>query len=66
MSSTMTTCNLGKEESKVVLYGHRQLCVWDRNKKVIDMMKDKLGGKTMAQFFVLRAKMYAYRKLNSP
>ena len=29
-----------------------------KNKKVIDKMKDKLGGKIMAEFVALRAKMY--------
>ena len=73
-----------------MLYGHRQLCVWYRdrdiakdietnfdtsglkrmitgkkvigmmgkNKKVIGMMKDELGGKIVTEFFALKAKMY--------
>ena len=35
-----------------------------KNKKVIDKMKDKLGGKIMAEFVALRAKMYVQRKLD--
>ena len=33
----------------------------DKNKKIIDMFKDELGGKTMAEFCALRAKTYAYK-----
>ena len=35
-----------------------------KNKKVIGLMKDKLGGKIMNEFVVLKAKMYAYRKID--
>ena len=35
-----------------------------KNKKVIAQMKDKLVGKIMAEFVVLRAKMYAFRKID--
>ena len=34
------------------------------NKKVIDPMKDELRGKIMTDFVALRAKMYAYRKID--
>ena len=31
------------------------------NKKVISLMKDKLGGEIMTEFVTLRPKMYAYK-----
>ena len=31
------------------------------NKKVIDLMKNELGGKIITKFFVLRPKTYSYR-----
>ena len=34
----------------------------EKNKKVIDLMKEELGGKIMTEFVALRAKMYAYKK----
>ena len=34
------------------------------NKKVIGLMKDELGENLMTEFVVLRAKMYAYRKID--
>ena len=35
-----------------------------KNKKLILMMKDELGGKIMTEFVALRAKMYAYKKID--
>ena len=32
-----------------------------RNKKVIGLMKDELGGGIMSEFVTLRPKMYAYK-----
>ena len=35
-----------------------------KNKKVIGLIKDELGGKVMTEFVALRAKMYAYKKID--
>ena len=36
-----------------------------KNKNVIGLMKDELGGQTMKHFVVLRAKIYSYLKENN-
>ena len=42
--------------SKILMYEFW----YDKNKKVIEMLKDKLDGKIMTEFCALRAKAYAY------
>ena len=39
-------------------------CQQGKNNKKIGMMKDELGRKIMKEFIALRAKMYAYKKLD--
>ena len=36
----------------------------EKKKRVIGLMKYELGGKIMTEFVALRAKMYAYRKID--
>ena len=50
------TSGYSKDENRPVPIGE--------NKKVISLMKDNLGGKIMTELVALRAKMYAYRKIN--
>ena len=35
-----------------------------KNKKLIDMIKDELGGKIMTEFATLRARMFEYKKID--
>ena len=43
---------------------NRSLPIGKNKKKRIGLMKEGLGGKIMTEFVALRAKMYAYRKID--
>ena len=47
------TSNYNKKDDRSLPIG--------KNKKVIGMLKDELGGKIMTEFWALRAKTYAYK-----
>ena len=51
---------LMRVDTQRMITGHYQL---EKN-KVIGLMKDGLGGKIMTEFVALRAKMYAYGKID--
>ena len=36
----------------------------EKNKKVIGLIQDELGGKIMTEFVALKEKIYAYRKID--
>ena len=44
-------------------YSHSHLLPMEVNKKVIGLMKDKLGRRIMTEFMALRPKLYAYKTL---
>ena len=50
------TSRYSKDDNRPLLIG--------KNKKIIDMMKEEIGGKTMIDFVLLRATVYAYRKID--
>ena len=64
-SFTKTLQKTGKrfDTSEYSKDGNRSLPV-GKNKKVLGMMKNELGVKIMTNFIALRAKMYAYRKMD--
>ena len=45
-------------------YNAKSLYIGEK-KKIISQMKDKLGRKIVAEFVVLRAKLYAYKWLDA-
>ena len=56
MEKRFDTSGYSKDENRSLPIGE--------SKKVIGLMKDELGGKIMTEFVALRAKMYAYRKID--
>ena len=50
------TSGYSKDDNRPLLIG--------KNRKVLGLMKDELGGKIVIDFVALRAKMYAYRKID--
>ena len=48
----LATSNCNEKDKRPLLIG--------KNKKVIGMFKDELGGKTMTGFFALKAKAYSF------
>ena len=56
VESRFDTSSYSKDDNRPLPVG--------KNKKVIGLMKDELAGKIMTEFVALRAKMYAYRKLD--
>ena len=50
------TSGYSKDDNRPLLIG--------KNRKVLGLMKDELGRKIVIDFVALRAKMYAYRKID--
>ena len=56
MKKRLDTSRYSKDDNKPLPIGE--------NKKVTDLMKDELGGVIITEFLALKAKMYAYRKID--
>ena len=56
MKKRLDTSRYSKDDNKPLPIGE--------NKKVTDLMKDELVGVIITEFLALRAKMYAYRKID--